>query len=45
MQAVMKDGEEIPIVEDMYFAPIDLEQVACILFPDGTRLPVPGTVQ
>jgi len=45
MQAVMKNGEEIPIVEEMYFAPIDLDQVACILFPDGTKLPVPDTAE
>lgn len=41
MQVVMKDGEKIPIIVGMYFDPIDLDQVDYILFPDGTKLPVP----
>ena len=41
MQVVMKDGEKIPIIVRGYFAPIDLDQVDYILFPDGTKLPVP----
>lgn len=41
MQVVMKDGEKIPIIVRMYFDPIDLDQVDYVLFPDGTKLPVP----
>ena len=41
MQVVMEDGETIPILVRMYFDPIDLDQVDYILFPDGTKLPVP----
>ena len=41
MQVVMKDGEKIPILVRTYFAPIDLDQLVYILFPDGTKLPVP----
>ena len=40
MQIVMKDGEEIPILDKTYFDPIDLDQVDYVLFPDGTKLPV-----
>ena len=45
MQIVMKDGEEIPILDKTYFDPIDLDQVDYILFPDGTKLPVPDATQ
>lgn len=45
MQIVMKDGEEIPILVRMYFDPIDLDQVDYILFPDGTKLPVPDAAR
>lgn len=43
MQIVMKNGEKIPIIVRKYFDPIDLDQVDYILFPDGTKLPVPDT--
>lgn len=45
MQIVMKDGEEIPILVRIYFDPIDLDQVDYILFPDGTKLPVPDAAR
>ena len=45
MQAVMKDGEQIPILDKTYFDPIDLDQVDYILFPDGTKLPVPDAAR
>lgn len=45
MQVVMKNGEEIPIIVRGYFNPIDLEEVDYILFPDGTKLPVPDAAQ
>ena len=45
MQIVMKDGEEIPILVRTYFEPIDLDRVDYILFPDGTKLPVPDAAR
>lgn len=42
MVVVMNNGEEIPILDRTYFDPIDLDQVDYLLFPDGTKLPVPG---
>ena len=45
MQVVMKDGEKIPILIKGFFGPIDLDQVDYVLFPDGTKLPVPSTAK
>ena len=45
MQVVMKNGEKIPIIVRMYFDPIDLDRVDYILFPDGTKLPVPDAAR
>ena len=45
MVAVMNSGEEVPILDRTYFDPIDLDQVDYILFPDGTKLPVPDAAR
>ena len=40
--AVLKDGRKIELLPDCNLEPLDLDQVACVLLADGTRLPVPG---
>ena len=39
---VMKDGSRVEFTSGTFRQPIDLDQVACILLADGTRISVPG---
>lgn len=43
--AVMKDGRKVEIMNKVFVKPLDLDQVDYILLADGTKLPVPSTVQ
>nr|MBQ8244145.1 hypothetical protein [Oscillospiraceae bacterium] len=39
---IMKDGSQTEFTSGTFRQPIDLDQVACIVLADGTKLPVPG---
>lgn len=39
---VMKDGSQMEFTSRTFHQPVDLDEVACILLADGTRLDVPG---
>lgn len=39
---VMKDGSQVEFTSGSFSQPVDLDQVACVILADGTKLPVPG---
>lgn len=39
---VMKDGSQMEFTSSTFHQPIDLDQVACVILADGTKIPVPG---
>ena len=39
---VMKDGSQMEFTSGTFHKPIDLDQAACVILADGTKIPVPG---
>lgn len=39
---VMKDGSQVEFTSGSFSQPVDLDQVACVILADGTKIPIPG---